>query len=95
MSLTLEQVRHVAQLARLALTEEEERLYQAQLSKILEAVALLSTVDTQAVEPTSHVSFAESPLREDVVQPALGVDKALANAPAKVGTSFSVPKVIE
>lgn len=95
MALSLEQVRHVATLARLSLTPEEEQRYQGQLSAILEAMTALAQVNTDGVEPTTSASLGQSALREDVVVPSLGVDKALANAPAKVGTSFAVPKIIE
>ena len=95
MKLSLEQVRHVAQLARLSLTPEEEQRYQEQLSAILDAVEQLNALDTTNVAPTSHASFGESLLREDRVRPSLGAEVALANAPAKVGTSFAVPKILE
>ena len=95
MKLSLEQVRHVAQLARLALTAEEELRYQEQLSAILEAMEQLDALDTRDVEPTSHASFGESLLREDRVKPSLGAEVAVANAPARVGTSFAVPKILE
>ena len=95
MKLSLEQVRHVAQLARLALTPEEELRYQEQLSAILEAMEQLNALDTQNVEPTSHASFGDSLLREDRVKPSLGAEVAVANAPARVGTSFAVPKILE
>lgn len=95
MALTLEQVRGVAQLARLSLTEEEERRYQVQLSAILEAVEALGALDTDAVEPTSHAVYDAPVLREDIVRPSLGAQRAVAHAPAKVGTSFAVPKIIE
>ena len=95
MKLTLEQVRHVATLARLSLSAEEERLYQGQLSAILDAVEALRELPTDAVEPTSHATSATAPLREDVPSPSLGVERALANAPARGGTSFAVPKILE
>ena len=95
MSLTLEQVRHVALLARLSLTPDEERQYQTQLSAILEAVEALKALNTDAVEPTSHATLADALLRADEVRPSLPPEKALANAPAKSGTSFAVPKILE
>ena len=95
MKLSLEQVRHVAQLARLAVTPEEELRYQEQLSAILDAMEQLNALDTRDVEPTSHASFGESVLREDRVKPSLGAEVAVANAPARVGTSFAVPKILE
>ena len=95
MKLTVEQVRHVATLARLSLTTEEEERYATQLSAILDAVAQLQELDVSGVEPTSHASLASSLLREDATRPSLPPEKALANAPAKVGTSFAVPKILE
>ena len=95
MRLTREQVRHVAKLAHLALSPEEEAKMQEQLSAILEAVETLRELDTSSVEPTSHAASAVGGWREDTVQPSLPVDKALANAPAKVGTSFAVPRILE
>jgi aspartyl-tRNA(Asn)/glutamyl-tRNA(Gln) amidotransferase subunit C len=94
MALTLEQVRHVAELARLALTPEEERRFVHQLSAILEAMETLREVDTTGVPPTSHASDPGA-LREDDVQPSLPTEAALVNAPARAGTSFAVPKIIE
>lgn len=95
MKLTVEQVRHVATLARLSLTPEEERSYATQLSAILDAVAQLQELDVSGVEPTSHATLASSLLREDATRPSLPPEKALANAPAKVGSSFAVPKILE
>ncbi len=96
MKLTLEQVRHVAQLARLQLSPEEEQRYQGQLSAILDAVDQLGALDVSQVEPTSHARVRRG-------DPARGTRCSLrcrrrrrsANAPAKVGTSFAVPKILE
>ena len=95
MALTPEQVRHVAALARLSLTPEEERRYTTQLSAILEAVEALQALDVSGVEPTSHATLAGSLLREDAPHTSLPPEVALANAPARVGTAFAVPKIIE
>jgi aspartyl-tRNA(Asn)/glutamyl-tRNA(Gln) amidotransferase subunit C len=95
MSLTQEEVRHVAGLARLSLSEEEETLMRTQLSAILDAVAELSGVDTSTVEPTSHAAGEVAPWRADEVLPSFPPQKALGNAPAKVGTSFAVPRIID
>ncbi len=95
MKLTLQEVRHVAALARLSLSPEEEERYRHQLSAILEAMEQLKALDTKDVAPTSHAIAEDSMLREDVVIPSIEPAKALANAPDKVGTSFAVPKIIE
>jgi aspartyl-tRNA(Asn)/glutamyl-tRNA(Gln) amidotransferase subunit C len=93
--LTLEQVRHVAKLARLKLTPEEELKHQQQLSQVLDAFEALSKIDTSEVLPTYHVNLEHTTLREDVAETPLTVDEALANAPQRSGYSFGVPKVIE
>lgn len=95
MKLSREQVHQVATLAHLALTPEEEAKMQEQLSAILEAVETLRELDTSSVEPTSHATAASGSWREDSVQPSLSVDQALANAPARVGSSFAVPRILE
>jgi len=95
MRLTREEVRHVATLAHLALSPEEEVRMQEQLSAILEAVETLRELDTSAVEPTSHAASSVGNWREDRVQPSLPVEKALGAAPARVGTSFAVPRILE
>ena len=95
MKLSVEQVRHVATLARLSLSPGEEERYAGQLSAILDAVAQLQELDVSGVEPTSHASLAAALLREDVLKPSLPPERALANAPARGGTSFAVPKILE
>jgi aspartyl-tRNA(Asn)/glutamyl-tRNA(Gln) amidotransferase subunit C len=95
MSLTLQEVRHVATLARLSLSAEEEKLMQTQLSAILDVMAELARVDTAGVEPTSHAAGEAAPWRPDEVRPSFPPEKALGNAPARVGTSFAVPKILE
>jgi aspartyl-tRNA(Asn)/glutamyl-tRNA(Gln) amidotransferase subunit C len=94
-TLSLEQVRHVAALARLSLTPEEETRYHAQLAVILEAMEQLRGLDTQGVAPTEHATFAAAFLRPDAPVACLPPEKALANAPARHGTSFAVPKILE
>jgi aspartyl-tRNA(Asn)/glutamyl-tRNA(Gln) amidotransferase subunit C len=97
--LSLEQVRHVAALARLALTAEEERRYQTQLSAILDAMERLRALDTSNVEATAAGGGVGEEMlqavRADEPVPSLAPEEALANAPARQGTAFAVPKVIE
>lgn len=95
MHLTREQVLHVAALARLELTEEEIETFARQLSAILDYVEQLGGVDLGDVEPTLHVGKAALPLRDDEPTASLDPEDALANAPARAGTGFAVPKVIE
>ncbi len=97
MALSLDEVRRIAALARLRLSPEEERTFAVQLSKILEHVAQLEELDVSSVEPMTHALAADegSPLRADSVRPSLSPAEALANAPAREGTCFKVPRIIE
>ncbi len=95
MSLTIDEVRHIARLARLRLSPDEERRYAEQLSAILDYAARLLSVDTSAVPPTATVLPFPSPLRPDEVRPSLAQAQVLANAPAAEGGFFRVPPVLE
>jgi aspartyl-tRNA(Asn)/glutamyl-tRNA(Gln) amidotransferase subunit C len=96
-ALSLEEVRRIAALARLRLSADEERTFAVQLSAILDHVRQLEELDVSGVEPMTHALAAgESPeLRADVVEPSLAPDEALAAAPAREGTCFKVPRIIE
>lgn len=88
-------VRYVAQLARLALTDDEAARFQAQLGQILGYVAALQEVDVEGVEPTAHPGGLQNVLRPDVERDSLAPAEALANAPRAASGLFMVPKVIE
>lgn len=88
-------VRHIAHLSRLHPSDEEVRLFSGQLSAILEYVEQLNEVDTQAVPPTAHALPVKNVFRDDVPGGCLTSDEALANAPARDGQFFAVPKVLE
>ena len=92
MSITREDVLHVARLARLELTEPEVERLQEQLSAILEAVSKVQELDLSDVPPTSHPSAdVVNVWREDEPRPSLPRDEALANAPAVQDVMFKVP----
>lgn len=95
MKLEPAQVRHVAKLARLALSAEEEARFGAQLSAVLDAVEALAAVDTEGVPPTTFAIASATHARPDEVREELPVEAALKNAPQKDGTSFALPRVIE
>ncbi len=106
MSLSLEEVRRIASLARLKLSPEEEARFAGQLSAILGYVEELKTLDVSGIEPMTHALAAippasgergpeAAPLRADEVLPSLGAEVAVAEAPARAGTHFKVPRIIE
>ncbi len=90
-----EQVRHVARLARLELTAQEEERLEGELSEMLAYVDQLNALDTSDIEPTAQVGEAGTPMREDEVTNAPDPEAMLANAPARKGTFFKVPQIIE
>jgi aspartyl-tRNA(Asn)/glutamyl-tRNA(Gln) amidotransferase subunit C len=95
MSLTREEVLHIAHLARIALSEEDVAKFQEQLSGILDHFEALTQLDTEDVPPTSHPLALESVMRPDEVRPSLPVDEVLANAPLVEDGAFRVRAVLE
>ena len=95
MTLTREQVRHIATLARLRLTEDEEIAFTGQLDHILTYFERLRGLDTDWIEPTAHVAAIPTPFRDDVVGNRPAPQALLANAPARDDNLFKVPKIIE
>lgn len=95
MALTIDEVRHIAHLARLRLTPEEEQRYAEQLSAILEYAGRLKRVDTSDVPPTAGVQDLRAPLRPDTPRPGLARERALANAPASADGMFLVPPILD
>ncbi|MFD2115742.1 Asp-tRNA(Asn)/Glu-tRNA(Gln) amidotransferase subunit GatC [Paenibacillus yanchengensis] len=95
MSITVNDVEHVASLARLRLTEEEKQLYTEQLNTIINYANKLSSLDTEDVVPTSHILPLVNVMREDERKPSLPIEKVLANAPDDEDGQFRVPAVLE
>ncbi len=91
---TLDQVRQVAKLSRLALDEPRLMRLAGQLESILGYIAKISEVDVSGVEPMAHALPIHNIFREDVVEPSLPLEKVLQNAPDSDGPFFKVPKVI-
>lgn len=89
------QVRKVAKLARLELTDREVEEFTGQLGAILDYVNTMNRLNTVDVEPLGHCLPISNRFREDVVQPSLGPEEALANAPDRDGDFFKVPKILE
>lgn len=95
MALTHEEVRAIAHLARLQLTDEEVERFAGQLSDVLDYAARLNEVDTSEISPTASVLPMNAPLRPDKVRPCPPRDQLLANAPDPAGGMFRVPRVLE
>ena len=95
MAIEEKDVRRIAKLARLRLSDDEVKLYQGQLVKILDSMAELAKIDTASVPPTSSVLGATNVMREDEPVLRAAPEKLLANAPEREGPYFKVRKVIE
>jgi aspartyl-tRNA(Asn)/glutamyl-tRNA(Gln) amidotransferase subunit C len=95
MPLTTAEVEHIAELARLSLTEQEKALFQDQLSAILDYAAVLQGVDTSTVPPTATVLILRNVMREDAVEPSLPREDVLANAPVAADGYFKVKAILE
>ncbi|WP_126425148.1 Asp-tRNA(Asn)/Glu-tRNA(Gln) amidotransferase subunit GatC [Brevibacillus marinus] len=93
--ITRKEVEHVANLARLSLTEEEAERYTKDLNAILAFAAKLNELDTSDVVPTSHATDVKNVMREDVIRPSLPRETALKNAPDHEDGQFRVPAVFE
>jgi aspartyl-tRNA(Asn)/glutamyl-tRNA(Gln) amidotransferase subunit C len=95
MSITREEVLHVARLARLSLSEAEVDRLRDQLDDILDYIRQLDALDTRDVIPTSHAVEMGTPFRDDAVRPFGDKEAILSNAPDRVGDYFRVPRIIE
>lgn len=95
MILSREDVRKVALLARLELTEEELDAQQGHINSLLSHFDILQKLDVTGVEPTSHVIPMVNVLREDTLRPSLTREEALSNAPEARDGCFVVPRIVE
>jgi aspartyl-tRNA(Asn)/glutamyl-tRNA(Gln) amidotransferase subunit C len=93
--ISMDQVKHVANLARLAITEEEAEKLTQQLDAIISFAEELNELDTENVEPTSHVLELKNVLREDIPQKGLPREEVLKNAPEHQDGQIKVPAIIE
>ena len=95
MSITVNDVEHVAKLARLELTEEEKERFTGQLNAILKYADKMNELDTENVLPTSHVLKVTNVMREDENRPSWPIEQVMRNAPEEEDGQFRVPAVLE
>ena len=94
MKITISEIEHVAQLARLSFEPDEIRDFARQLNDILGYIGKLEELDTNSIKPTTHALELTNAFREDESRPSLPVDEALSNAPEHENGLFVVPKII-
>lgn len=95
MSISRDEVRHIAALARLRFSDDEHARLASELSRVLDLARQLDQLDTDDVPPMAHVLDIEHGGRADFVEQRIGRAEALKNAPAGDGEYFRVPKVID
>ncbi|WP_017729181.1 Asp-tRNA(Asn)/Glu-tRNA(Gln) amidotransferase subunit GatC [Halalkalibacterium ligniniphilum] len=93
--ISIEQVKHVAHLARLSISEEEAKVFTEQLDAIIGFAEQLNELNTDGVEPTSHVLDMKNVLREDVPAKGLPVEDVLKNAPDHEDGQIRVPSILD
>lgn len=94
MSITKNDVIHVAGLARLGLNDDETQKYEKELNDVLNFMEKLNELNTEGIEPTSHVLDIHNVFRQDVVEESLNVEDVLANAPDRDEDYFKVPSIL-
>ncbi|MCF6271393.1 MAG: Asp-tRNA(Asn)/Glu-tRNA(Gln) amidotransferase subunit GatC [Melioribacteraceae bacterium] len=95
MSVTKNDVEHIAKLAKLEIKEDEINEFTSQLNQVLEYVDKLNELDTENVEPLSHPVEGENVFRDDILKNSISTDDALKNSASKTDEYFKVPKVIK
>jgi len=93
--LTIEEIKQISVLTRIAMTENELDLMRTQMSAILDSVAILNEVDTENVEPTGHSVDIKSVMRDDEKQDSLTQEETLLNAPQREGSFIRIRAVLE
>ncbi len=88
-------VRYLANLARLSVTDEEAEKFQKQLRQIVDHVGKIAELDLSDIEPTAHAHPVQNVFREDEVRESLDREAVLANAPSQQQAQFKVPQIIE
>lgn len=95
MKISKEEVKHIAKLSRLSLSETEMETFGVQLNTIIEHMEHLNGIETSGIEPTSHVIPLRNVMRDDLPAASLSIKDALKNAPDSTEKFYRVPKIIE
>jgi aspartyl-tRNA(Asn)/glutamyl-tRNA(Gln) amidotransferase subunit C len=95
MKISKDEIEHIAELARLSLSDREKEVFGVQLSSILGYMEKLNELDTSSIQPTSHVLSLSNVMRNDVTKDSLPRDEVLKNAPACTDKFYRVPKIID
>ena len=95
MKISAKEVEHVAELARIYMSDEEKKALETELSAIIEFADKLSEADTTGIEPAAHAIQIQNVFRKDVVVPSYKREELIENAPDKQAGCFAVPRIVE
>ncbi len=95
MKITIDEVKYVANLAKLYVDEAEAQNLTTEMESIINFANMLSEIDTQSIAPTNHAMKVQNVFREDVVETSYDRSDILKNAPSQEGGCYLVPKVVE
>ena len=95
MDIGLKEIEYIANLSRIALTDEEKKTFKKQLTNILDYIKKLNELDTDTVEPMAYATDLKNVFRKEELTPSLSRQKILNLSPSNVNDFFKVPKVIE
>lgn len=95
MKISKKDIEHVAELARIYITDEEKISLESELSSIIDFADKLSELDTNGVEPAAHAIHVQNVFRNDEVVPSYKRDELIENAPEKQAGCFAVPRIVE
>lgn len=95
MSISVEEVKHIAKLSRLNFTDNQLKKFSLELSDIVDMANEISSLDTENIKPTAHILENTNVFRKDEVGPSYDREEILSNAPTKESGCISVPRVVE
>lgn len=95
MKISAKDVEHVADLARMYITDEEKKALESELSAIIDFADKLSEADTTGIEPAAHAIHIQNVFRKDEVKPSYKREELIENAPDKQAGCFAVPRIVE
>jgi aspartyl-tRNA(Asn)/glutamyl-tRNA(Gln) amidotransferase subunit C len=95
MDINLKEIEYIANLSRIALTEEEKKIFKKQLTKVLDYIKKLNELNTDTIKPMAYATDMKNVFREEKLTPSLSHQKILNLSPSNVNGFFKVPKIIE
>ncbi len=93
--MNIEEIKHIAELAKLSFDENEIKQFEAQFSQIIEYISIIESLQLEGIEETTNLYGWKNAFRHDITKPSISKDDALSNAPKHNEVFFKVPKMLE